>query len=178
MVRSRRGLRQPGRAVFRPQMPTHLYVQGASKRDTRDETLLGRAHSRGLRNGEPNGPKPGTSGDAAALLRLTLRQHGKPVSEQDQPVRPSGQSSAESNTAAARHRASDTFRHVDLDRTPPDPRLLNRMPPAFWLRHGAVPWLRLGDAVVVAMADPSRAPLVQEALHPHYGVNRHAILTP
>ncbi len=171
MVRSRRSLRRPGRAGFKSQMSPNARVHGASKRDRGDESILGRGYLDGLRNKDLDGQQGfGPSGDASSLHRLTLRQHGKPVAGQDLQVRPFGQPSAMATAFDCKHQAPDRFRHVDLDRAPPDKRLLDRMPPAFWLRHAAVPWLRLGDAIVVAMADPSRAPVLQEALHHHFGV--------
>ncbi|MEM9476458.1 MAG: glycosyltransferase family 2 protein [Pseudomonadota bacterium] len=43
--------------------------------------------------------------------------------------------------------------HIDLERDPPDPRLIDRLGADVCLRHGLVPWRRVGGATVVACAD-------------------------
>ncbi|MDE4139952.1 MULTISPECIES: glycosyltransferase family 2 protein [Rhodobacterales] len=63
----------------------------------------------------------------------------------------------------------DIFRYVELAKARPDPNLLHKMPPAFWLRNSAVPWMRLGDSIVVAMADLSQADRVKAQLRNAFG---------
>ena len=65
--------------------------------------------------------------------------------------------------------APDVFRYVELAKARPDPNLLHKMPPAFWLRNSAVPWMRLGVSIVVAMADLSQADRVQAQLRNAFG---------
>lgn len=55
-------------------------------------------------------------------------------------------------------------RVVDLETEPPDPALLARHPPAFWLRHRVVPLLRFGDSLLIATARPDRRRLLQDEL--------------
>lgn len=45
---------------------------------------------------------------------------------------------------------------VDLDRQPPAPGLIRLRDWRFWLRHGAIPFQRLGPALLVATAHPHR----------------------
>ena len=45
---------------------------------------------------------------------------------------------------------------ADLARTPPDPRLLDRLDPLECLRDGIIPWHQVGDATVIATAYPDR----------------------
>ncbi|TNF59703.1 MAG: glycosyltransferase [Rhodobacteraceae bacterium] len=45
---------------------------------------------------------------------------------------------------------------VDLDAAPPDEDLADLAPRRIWMRHQAVPWARLGPAILVAMARPDR----------------------
>lgn len=60
---------------------------------------------------------------------------------------------------------------IDLEKSPPDPELLHGIDPAACLRHGAVPWRRVGGVTIVAMANPSEA----EAVLPTLGLPRRRI---
>lgn len=53
---------------------------------------------------------------------------------------------------------------IDLDTEPPDPDLSDLMPPAFWLRHRVIPWMRLGSTLVLATARPDRIDAVHRDL--------------
>lgn len=44
---------------------------------------------------------------------------------------------------------------ADLRKDPPDSRLVDAPGVAFWLRHGAIPWRRIGGATVIATAHPA-----------------------
>ena len=46
--------------------------------------------------------------------------------------------------------------HADLTADPPDPELVADVPASFLLEHRAVPWMRLGQAVVVATSRPDQ----------------------
>ncbi|MEL0438845.1 glycosyltransferase [Phycobacter sp. K97] len=170
MVKSRRGLRRPGKTPFRPLVAPHASLQGAPRRSRSDEPPLGRNDIHSPYSDASNQRQQTISGTPETLHRLILSQHGKPVSEQE-PIGSQTRPVTVAATSAARHpkRSPARFRHIDLDRAPPDKSLLNRMPPAFWLRHATVPWLRLGNAVVVAMADLSQVQVVQDALGKQFG---------
>lgn len=45
---------------------------------------------------------------------------------------------------------------ADLDEAPPSPGLAGRLPSAVCLRHAVVPWMELGDTLLVATARPDR----------------------
>jgi len=45
---------------------------------------------------------------------------------------------------------------ADLASDPPRAELCGLMPLDFWLRHGAIPWMRLGPMVIIATARPDR----------------------
>ena len=55
---------------------------------------------------------------------------------------------------------------IDLDANPPDPGLIGLRPPRFWMRHRALPWARLEDALVVVSADPDSADDIRAAFGP------------
>lgn len=44
---------------------------------------------------------------------------------------------------------------IDLKAAPPDPRLIEILGPAFCLRHGIVPWRRVGVTPVIVTSDPA-----------------------
>lgn len=75
-----------------------------------------------------------------------------------------GLASEQDVLAALAHQTG--LHQIDLSAQPPDPALMALLPPQVWLRHRAVPWLRLGDTLVVATAWPDRiaelAPLLQQ----------------
>ncbi len=139
-------------------------------RNRSDEQPFSRNDTHGLLGGSPK-QRPHTAElTSDALRQLVLNQHGKTVSEKQPPLSDRRPAPANAPTSTRQTQLSPArFRHIDLERSPPDTRLLNRMPPAFWLRHRAVPWLRLGNAVVVAMADLAKAADVQEALGRQFG---------
>jgi glycosyltransferase XagB len=45
---------------------------------------------------------------------------------------------------------------MDPDLAPPDPRLVDLLPPLDWLRLGCLPWARIGGATLVATTRPER----------------------
>ena len=49
-----------------------------------------------------------------------------------------------------------------------DAQLILAKPPQFWLQHRVVPWLQLGDLVLVATSRPDRFTEVAEALRAHF----------
>lgn len=53
---------------------------------------------------------------------------------------------------------------VDLLRDLPDPRLIDRLGVEFCLRQGAIPWRRIGGALVIATARPDRFAALRVAL--------------
>ncbi|PVZ46874.1 glycosyl transferase [Phaeobacter sp. JL2872] len=106
------------------------------------------------------------------MRALTLRQHGKSPPDSQQSMLPrTTRSSGKGARTSQGNKASapDVFRYVELANARPDPNLLHKMPPAFWLRNSAVPWMRLGDSIVVAMADLSQADRVQAQLRNAFG---------
>ena len=58
-----------------------------------------------------------------------------------------------------------------LDRAsrPPDPTLSQLLSPAFCLEHSVLPWMRIGDAVLVATSRPSQIPALAEILRARIG---------
>ena len=59
---------------------------------------------------------------------------------------------------------------IDLAEHPPDPTLIGLRAPRFWMKHGALPWARLNDALVVVAGDPDDAANVRAALGPSAAV--------
>ena len=55
---------------------------------------------------------------------------------------------------------------IDLMREPPDPTLELMRPPEFWLRHRVVPWVQLGDTLVLATARPDQLDQVRADFGP------------
>ncbi|EPX78872.1 glycosyltransferase family 2 protein [Salipiger mucosus] len=53
---------------------------------------------------------------------------------------------------------------LDRETAPPDPALATLMPPELCLRHAALPWMRMGDTLVIATAQPERFDAVIAAL--------------
>ncbi|KUF12150.1 glycosyl transferase [Pseudoponticoccus marisrubri] len=60
---------------------------------------------------------------------------------------------AEVLSAQARHFGAIVLRRAEA---PPDPDLVGTLPPEFCLAHGVLPWLRLGETLVLATARPER----------------------
>lgn len=56
------------------------------------------------------------------------------------------------------------IQQAGLTQQPPDPRLCDRMPYQFWLHHRVVPWMRLGETVLVATARPDQFDSTRAAL--------------
>jgi cellulose synthase/poly-beta-1,6-N-acetylglucosamine synthase-like glycosyltransferase len=53
---------------------------------------------------------------------------------------------------------------VDLTGHQPDEEVLKLRSPQFWLRHQAIPWLRLGPMLLIATANPDHFARIREAL--------------
>lgn len=58
---------------------------------------------------------------------------------------------------------------VDLAADPPDPRLIAALGPRDCLRYGLLPWRRVGDVTVVAMARPGDLPRLRALLEQRLG---------
>lgn len=58
---------------------------------------------------------------------------------------------------------------ADLERTPPDPRLIDRMGVPFWVTHAAAPLASAGGATVIATARPDGFAALAERLVPLLG---------
>jgi cellulose synthase/poly-beta-1,6-N-acetylglucosamine synthase-like glycosyltransferase len=71
---------------------------------------------------------------------------------------------AESRDIRAALARQHGLRLVDLDREPPVPELCRLMPWRFWMRHKAVPWMRIGRVLLVATARPDRIDRLRAAL--------------
>ncbi len=54
---------------------------------------------------------------------------------------------------------------ADLKNIAPSPKLCAIKPVEFWLKHNAIPWLRMGPIVLVATARPDHFDIVAEQLH-------------
>ncbi len=66
---------------------------------------------------------------------------------------------------------------IDPIRDPPDPRLVAQLGPAEVLRHGVLPWRRMGGCVVVLSSDPDRFARRKSALTAVFGPVRMAFTT-
>ncbi|MGB0912314.1 MAG: glycosyltransferase [Phaeobacter italicus] len=58
---------------------------------------------------------------------------------------------------------------VDLSGHNPQARLLARKPAGFWLRHSVLPWMQLGQTVVVAVSDPNKLNTIRADLAASFG---------
>lgn len=58
---------------------------------------------------------------------------------------------------------------LDRDTTPPDPRALEELSPAFCLKHAVLPWGYVGDRLLIATAYPERFEKVRDILPPRLG---------
>ena len=55
------------------------------------------------------------------------------------------------------------------DDTPPDPAVMDLLPPEFCLQHGVLPWMRVGDTLLLATARPDDFPALLPLLPPDTG---------
>lgn len=55
------------------------------------------------------------------------------------------------------------------DDTPPDPAVMDMLPPEFCLEHGVLPWMRVGDTLLLATARPDDFPALLDLLPPDTG---------
>ena len=53
---------------------------------------------------------------------------------------------------------------ADLSAVPPDPELCGKKPAVYWLRQGALPWMRKGNAVLIATSNPDRFEQLRQEL--------------
>ena len=74
---------------------------------------------------------------------------------------------------ATRHKTSV----MDPDLVPPDPRLIERLPPDEWLRLGCLPWARVGGATLVATTQPETFAQKAAELQRHLGPVAMAVIT-
>jgi cellulose synthase/poly-beta-1,6-N-acetylglucosamine synthase-like glycosyltransferase len=58
---------------------------------------------------------------------------------------------------------------ADLQIDPPNASLVSSLPPAFWLHHRVIPWMRLGPTLVLATARPDRFDELRAALPEQFG---------
>jgi hypothetical protein len=55
---------------------------------------------------------------------------------------------------------------ADLERDPPEAALANHLPASLCLEHGVIPWMEIGDTLLVATARPARFDHLRRALGP------------
>lgn len=53
---------------------------------------------------------------------------------------------------------------ADLTQQPPNPKLAAQMPVEFWLRHRVIPWMQLGQTVLIATSRPDQFDSIRAAL--------------
>ena len=75
--------------------------------------------------------------------------------------------------ALAEQHATST---VDPDLSPPDPRLIDRLPAGEWLRRGCLPWARIGGATLVATTRPETFEVERAGLERLFGPVAMAIV--
>ncbi|MDE4174893.1 glycosyltransferase [Phaeobacter sp. PT47_59] len=165
-----RGFRPPVMPSFRPLLARKGAAQRPSGRTHQDIFLArppqGAADPVSLLRAKSSHAQPDT-----ALRALTLRRHGKTLPQGPAAQPPGNRVSGGPALREARPTTGDhgRFRYVDLDQTTIDKSFLDRMPPGFWLRNAVLPLAKLGDAVVVAMADLSKAQVIQGSLRSQFG---------
>lgn len=67
------------------------------------------------------------------------------------------------------------FGHIDPFRHPPDGRLLGRISAPYALRHGILPWRRIGGQTVILISDVAKVAQHQAMLEETYGPLRFAL---
>jgi len=70
------------------------------------------------------------------------------------------------------------LRLIDLDTALPDPRLIDAVGPQDCLRHGLVPWRRVGDVTIVATSRPEEFPRLRPMLEARLGPVAAGIASP
>lgn len=68
--------------------------------------------------------------------------------------------------AQAQHYGALVLRRGD---SPPDPAAMDFLPPEFCLEHGVLPWMRVGDTLLIATARPDDFPALLHLLPPDTG---------
>ena len=68
--------------------------------------------------------------------------------------------------AQAQHFGALVLRRRD---SPPDPAVLGQLPPEFCLEHGVLPWMRVGDTLLLATSRPDDFPELLPLLPPDIG---------
>jgi cellulose synthase/poly-beta-1,6-N-acetylglucosamine synthase-like glycosyltransferase len=127
----------------------------------------------------PPGPQP------SPLLPMgsrTLEQPGRPgypgqaLRKDQEHHRAPGEQAANHSATAYSAAVNGVFRaealalrSIDLSKHQPSAPLLNRMPASFWLRHCAIPWVQLGDAIAIAFASAEEAESQKQTLTVLFG---------
>lgn len=124
---------------------------------------------------------PSQDPSQAALRRFILSQHAKAA--QDAPTKEAKRAVRNAKAleqtlrwnGSGFQRASRpdpehlSLRRVDLSGSRPARPLMDRLPASYWIRNQAMPWLQLGDTLLIAFADAETAEICRHKLEAVFG---------